>query len=491
MGGLMRDLCVWLFFNNRRAIVRLPRRPGDTCRRGRSRDLCSSLVFGMALFVVGVFASTSVFAKDLDIQKVTSPGGIEAWLVEDHSVPVLSMQFAFRGAGTSHDPVGKQGLARLVSNTMDEGAADLKSEEFQKMLADHSITLRYGASRDVFTGQVKTLTSTRAKALAMLSLSLSQPRFDWEPLGRMRAANQARIKSALSNPDWIAARILNDRTFEGHPYAMNSGGTLSSLEKITTTDLKAFHKKYIGRNNLVVAVSGDITAAALAVILDEVFGELPEVEVADAGADLVLQNQGGIYVHESDIPQTVVEILQPGIDRRDPAYHTAQVMNFILGSSGFGSRLMREIREERGLTYGIYSSFIDLDYFEGMGVSTSTKNENVPEMLSLIGAEWDKMVEAAPSAEEVKGAQDYLIGSLPLSLTSTDKIAGLLLSLQLDDLSVDYLSRRQAAIEAVTPEAVHDVAKRVLDRGKMVTVLVGQPVGIEGAEIIEALPNVE
>jgi len=440
---------------------------------------------------VFVFSSMSVEAKDLDIQKVTSSGGIEAWLVEDHSVPVLSMKFAFRGAGTVNDPEGKQGLVRLLSNTMDEGAGDLKSHEFQKALEDHSITLRYGAARDAFSGNLKTLTSMRAKAFELLKLSLTQPRFDWQPLGRMRAANQARIRSSLSDPDWLAARILNDRTFEGHPYALNSGGTLSSLEKVITTDLKAFHKAFLGKNNLVVAVSGDITAAELSDVLDNVFGGLPEVKLPEAVARIELQNQGAVYVHESDIPQTVVEILQPGIDRNDPDYHTAQVMNFILGSSGFGSRLMQEIREERGLTYGIYSSFVDMEHFEGLGVSTSTKNESVAEMLSLIKAEWDKMVAEPPSTEEVEDARNYLIGSLPLSLTSTDKIAGLMLSLQLDGLPMDYLSRRTVAIKSVTPGAVHDVAKRILDKDKMVTVLVGQPVGIDGAQVVEVLPNVE
>ena len=454
------------------------------------RSLVATLVMTF-LMLAFLFAPSSGFSKDLDIQKVTSPGGIEAWLVEDHTVPVLSIQFAFRGAGTVNDPLDKQGLARLVSNTMDEGAADLKSQEFQKMLQNHSITLRYGASRDVFTGTVKTLTSTRGKALALLSLSLTKPRFDWQPLGRMRAANQSRIKSSLSDPNWIAARILNDRIFEGHQYALNSGGSLSSLERVTTTDLKEFHETFLGRNNLVVAVAGDINAAQLSVILDEVFGSLPVVDLPSKLDNLEIQNAGGIFVHEKDIPQTVVEIMQPGIDRSDPDYHTAQVMNFILGSSGFGSRLMREIREKRGLTYGIYSSLVDMEHFDGLGVSTATKNESVGDMLSLIGAEWNKMVTAPPSPEEIQDAQNYLIGSLPLSLTSTDAIAGLMLSLQLDGLPVDYLSQREEAIKDVTPEHVHEVAKRLLNKDKMVTVLVGRPDGIEGMQKIEALPHVE
>lgn len=454
----------------------------------REMDCFVALLLAMTILLA--FPARADDASLLDIQHIVSDSGVEAWLVEDHSVPVIAMQFSFAGSGAVRNDVAAQGLAQLMSNTMDEGAGDLDAQGFQKLLADHSISLSFQSSRDDFGGALKTLSKNKDQAFALLNLALTAPRFDDEAVARMRKSNQSRIRSSLSNPDWIAARFLNDVAFAGHPYALNSGGTLSSLDAITAQDLQDFHASVIGRNVLKVAVAGDITAAELKAALDNIFGGLPVVE-APPVADLNLKNAGSITVYEKDIPQTIIEIMQRGVDRKDPDYHAAQMMNYVLGSSGFGSRLTEEIREKRGLTYGIYSRFVDMDYFDGLSVSTSTKNENVDEMLSLIAAEFARMRDTGITQEELEDAQAYLIGSLPLSLTSTDRIAGLLLSLYKDDLPIDYLDQREAAIRAMTVDDVNAIAARLLDPNAFVTVLVGQPEGVEPNDIRSEIPNVE
>jgi zinc protease len=444
--------------------------------------------FVLAFSVLSVSAA---HARDklLNIKEVTSPNGITAWLVEDHSVPVIAVEFAFKGTGTAYDPKDLQGLARMASNTMDEGAGSLDAQEFQKELRDLSLTLRFKAGRDQFGGSLKTLTKNKERAFELLNLALTKPRFDKEAVDRMRRANQSRIRSSLSNPKWMAARVLNDKVFEGHPYAMNSGGTLSDLDAITSKELKAFHERAIGKNNLMVSVAGDITEAELGTMLDEIFGDLPDVDVA-ALEPIEVQNAGKVFIYEQDIPQSVIEIMQPGISRTDPNYHTAQVMNFVLGSSGFGSRLTEEIREKRGLTYGIYSYLYELNAMQGLAVSTSTAAENVPEMLELIKAEFTTMASAPITDSELSDAQSYLVGSIPLSLTSTNKIAGLMLSLQSDGLPIDYLDQREAAIKAVTVQDIEKVAKDLLKPDNMTMVLVGKS-GVENAITVEDLPNVE
>ena len=427
--------------------------------------------------------------KFLDIQVVNDKtNNITAWLVEDHSIPVIAMSFSFRGAGAKNDPSDKQGLARLTSNTMDEGAGDLKSQEFQKTLRDLSISLSFSAGRDNFSGDLKTLSQNKEKAFELLKLALTKPRFDEEPVGRMRDSNKSRIKSSLSNPRWIAARLQNDRLFEGHSYAMNSGGTLSSLDKITPDDLREFHKT-LGKNQLVIGVAGDINAEELKKVINDIFSDLPDVEVKET-KKYPLQNAGKTYIYKRDIPQSIIAMAQAGISRDDKDYYAATLMNFILGESGFGSRLMEEIREKRGLTYGIYSYFRRYDEVDTLNVSTSTVNEKVKEMISLIYKEWDKMKSEPVSEEEINDAKSYIIGSLPLSLTSTDSIAGILLSLQLEHLPIDYLDTRAEKINAVKINDILAVSKRILDKDSITTVIVGAPEGIE-AEIITDIPNVE
>jgi len=449
----------------------------------------------ITLLSILMFFPLCAHAALIDIKEVKTAGGITAWLVEDHSVPVISVDYAFRGAGSTLDPQDKQGLARLVSNTMDEGAGDLNAQAFQGELRDRVIDLSFAAGRDHFSGNLKTLTKNKDRAFTLLQMAVTSPRFDSEALRRMVAANQSRIRSSLSDPDWMAARLENDKAYAGHPYALNSGGTLASLDKITTRDLKNFHDTLLGKNNLIVAVAGDITAEDLAKKLDETFGQLPEIKIPTV-PDLTLQNQGKTYLYKQDIPQTVVEILQTGIAQTDPAYHTAQVMNFILGSSGFGSRLTEEIREKRGLTYGIYSGLTTMDHIATLSVSSSTANENVAPMLGLIRTEFDRLKKDPITAEELLNAKTYLIGSLPLSLTSTDRISGILLSLQLDKLPMDYLDRREKAIQATTIENVQTLAQKLLSPENFLTILVGHPKLPEDKaavkiEVIDSLPNVE
>ena len=264
----------------------------------------------IALFVLFIAAPAHAEKPLLDIQRVVSDSGIEAWLVEDHSVPVIAMRFAFADAGSKQNSVDQQGLAQLMSNTLDEGAGELDATKFQKALADHSISLSFSSGRDDFGGSVKTLSKYQDKAFELLKLALTEPRFDEDAVRRMRAANQSRIRSSLSDPEWIAARFLNDVAYAGHPYALNSGGTLSSLEAITAEDLRNYHSAVIGRNNVRVAVAGDMTADDLKAVLDDVFSNLPEVSL-ETPTRTDVQNQGEIVLFEKDIPQQSLRYFSP------------------------------------------------------------------------------------------------------------------------------------------------------------------------------------
>ena len=429
--------------------------------------------------------------KALDIQQVKSPGNIEAWLIEDHALPIIAMKFAFRGAGAVLDPAGKQGLSLMASNTLDEGAGEYDSQAFQKALTDHSITLRFSSGRDDFTGTLQTLTRHKDLAFKLAGLALTAPRFDAEPVARMKNANISRIRSSLSDPEWIAARIMNDAAYDGHPYALNSGGTLTTLNAITPDDLRVFAAERLTRDRLLVSVVGDITADELKTVLDNIFGKLPAKGKIEPPKQVRIQNGGQTVFYSMDIPQTIIMMMQDGLARQDPDYHAAQVMNFILGSSGFGSRLTEEIREKRGLVYGVYTGLDALKYAPSLSLSTSTKNESAGEVLSLIKTEWNRIRDEAVSDKELEDAKSYLIGSVPLGLTSTGQIAGLMLGLQLDGLPPDYLDRREKAIGAMTKDGVQGIARRLLTPDNIATVLVGKPESITPTKTVMELPNVE
>lgn len=446
----------------------------------------------LLLLSVAVLFASSAQAQILDIKDVKSPGGLSAWLVEDHTVPVISLRFAFKGSGAALDPLEKQGLARMLSNTMDEGAGDLNSQKFQQALNDHSISLSFSATRDNFGGSVKTLTKHKDEAFRLLALSLTKPRFDQEAVDRMRQANISRIKGDMTDPDWIAARLMNDTIYNGHPYAMNSGGTLSSLPRITPEDLRAKVKSDLTQDRLVISVAGDITAAELGQLLDKTFGGIEKTSAAAATAgDVKFPAKAQVILFQRDIPQTVVQMSMPGISWIDPDYYAAEVMNFIFGGAGFGSRLMETIREKRGLTYGIYSGLSHSNHANTLAIGSSTRNETVKELIDLATGQMNEMRQTPITAKELKNAVTYLTGSVPLDLTSTDKISGYMMAFQVEGLPKDYLDMRERELKAVTIADVMRVSAHLLSPSQMTTILVGKPEKMTPDTTVKQLPNVE
>ncbi len=447
------------------------------------------------IFILALFAiwTTPVAAEEkiLDIQKVTSEGGVSAWLVEDHSVPVISVSFAFDGAGAILEPADKQGLVQLLSNTLDEGAGNLDSQAFQKTLLDNSITLNFSGGRDSFSGFMNTLTDEKQKAFDLLELALKYPRFDKEPIERMKQANLSRIRSDLSDPNWIASRVTNDRAFDGHPYAQNSGGTLTTLKNLTAQDLRSFVSKELSQDRLLIGVSGDITAEDLSKSLDDIFGELPKTAPNASTPDISLQNKGKTFFYRLKIPQATVQMVLPGIKRDNPDYYPFQVMDQIFGSGGFGSRLTKNIREEKGLAYGIYSYLQRLDKAQLYYITSSTKNETIDELRAGVKEEIIKLRGTLVDSKELKDAKDYIIGSLPLGLTSTSSIAKTLVALQSENLPIDYLDTVRNHIEDITADDIKNVANKILNSDDILTIIAGNPeAGLGEMSLITELPNV-
>lgn len=427
----------------------------------------------------------------LDIKEIRSSGGIKAWLVEDRSVPVISITFAFKDVGTALDPANKQGLVQLVSNTMDEGAGELDSQAFQKELRNNSIRLSFSASRDSFGGRLETLAKNKDKAFKLLKLALTEPRFDKDPLERMKNANIARLRNSMSKPEWRALRLAYHRAFEGHPYAKNSGGTISGIQAVTPQDLETYVKKHLGKDRLFIGISGDIKAQEAQNIIDNIFGQLPDKSKASEIPDVNIQNQSLSTHHPMDIPQTHIQLWHPGISKTDKDYPAAKILNNILGKSGFGSRLMNAAREERGLTYGIYSYFQHFTRADALTITTSTKNEKAGEMMSIITGELEKLKNNGITNQELEKTKSYLTGSLPLNFTSNSAISGTLAQMQLNSLEIDYLDQFIDSIEQVKLAEVNTLLRRFPETEKFTKVYVGQPQGLELPPdiVIQDLPN--
>jgi zinc protease len=432
----------------------------------------------LLLLVVGLLALGPRPASAIDIQPVRSAGGIEAWLIEDHTNPIIAVNFAFRG-GSALDPAGKEGLADMVSGLLDEGAGPLDSMAFQTKLEDLAVSLRFEAGRDTFGGRLATLTENRDAAFDLLRLALTEPRFNAEPVERIRGQILSNLRSQTEDPDTLARQALFAELFPDHPYGRRLDGTEETINAITAEDLRGFAARRLARDNLVIGVVGDISPGELAQALDQAFGKLPERAAPwrlEAAAPRVAKT---VTVVKKAFPQSAIVFAQRGLMRDDPDYYAAYVLNHILGGGGFTSRLYTEVRDKRGLAYSVYSALVPMDFAGLMLGAAGTRNDRADETVKVIQDEWRRMATEGPTAEELDDAKLYLTGSFPLQFSSSDRIGGILTAIQLDDLGIDYLDKRNALIEAVTLEDARRVARTLLDPAGLGFVVVGQPAGIE------------
>ena len=429
----------------------------------------------VAISVFSVFPFAA--AQAVDIQEVVSDKGITAWLVQDDTADLVSMDFLFRG-GSSLDPADKIGLAELVASTIDEGAGELDSAAFRQILDDKSITLSFSAGRDAFSGGFRTLNRYRDEAVDLLRLSLTQPRFDDDPVERIRGQILIGLEREKASPNARAGTTLAKLLFGDDPYGRPGGGTIEGIQAVTTDDLRDFVPRILTKDRLIVGVVGNITPEELGPLLDTAFGDLPDTGAVSNLQPVAAAAEGSVVVLEQNVPQSVVVLAQPGIDRLDEDYYAAHVVNFVLGGGGFGSRLTTEVREKRGLAYSTYSYLVDRQRSSLIIAGVSTRNDAVAQSIDLIKAEWEKLRTQGITAEELQNAKTYLTGSYPLRFTTTSRIAGALTAIQYYGLDIDFIDRRNSYIEAVTLEDANRVAKELYNPEALTVVVVGQPDGV-------------
>jgi zinc protease len=425
---------------------------------------------------LALVALANVPAQAMTIERVVSPAGIEAWLVRESATPLVAMAYSFHG-GSSQDPADKSGLANLASSLLDEGAGGLDSKTFHQRLESHAIELNFRAGRDYFSGSLRSLNEHRDEAFDLLHLALTAPRFEPTVVERIRLQILSGLRRDTTSPNDIASRTWWHAAFPDHPYGRETKGSLDTVPRITVDDMRDYVRRVFARNELKIAIVGDIDAAAAGALIDRAFASLPPNNDLRPVPEATPQGLGRRIVTRINVPQAVVTFGGPGLARDDPDFMAGYIVNHILGGGSFSSRLYREVREKRGLAYGVSDSLV---WFRRAAVvigGTATRADRTGDALAIIEAEVKRMAEEGPTADEMAKAKSFLKGSYALGLDTSSKIAAQLVQIQTDRLGIDYIQRREGLIDAVTIEDAKRAAKRLYGGGLLVTVA-GEPKGV-------------
>ena len=413
---------------------------------------------------------------EVQIQEVTSPGGIKAWLVENHDIPFTALNIRFKG-GTSLDAAGKRGAVNLMTALIEEGAGDLDSQAFAAARDGMAAEFGFSSDSDGVSVSARFLTDTSTQATDLLHLALTTPRFDTDAIERVRGQVLQNIASNAKDPSAIASDLLSHAAFGDHPYGSSGDGTADSVQALTRDDLLAAYHAALARDRIYVAAAGDISAADLGKMLDKLLGDLPATGAAQP-ADVALTAKGDVITQSFPGPQSTISFYQGGITFEDPDYFAATILNEILGGNGFSSRLMDQVREKRGLTYGIDTSLAAYDHGEILAGSVATANDKAAEAMQIIREVWADVAKNGVTQKEVDDTKTYLTGSYPLRFDGNKRIASILVGMQMLGLPVTYRATRNAKVEAVTLADVNRVAASLLTPDNLTFVVVGDAKGV-------------
>ena len=410
------------------------------------------------------------------IEQFVTPGGISVWLVNEPSIPILSLQAAWPG-GSASDPEGFEGLARAVAWMMNEGAGDLDALAFQTRMEDLNMSFGCSPGRDWTSCSARMLTRNADDAMALVALALNDPRFDADPLGRFQRETRVQVERQATNPGFLARDALETQLYPDHPYARDMSA--QSIGALTPALVRNHQQRIMTREGLLVTAVGAITPQELAPLIDDAFAGLPESsDLPDLEPVTLGDPPAAPLTIDLEQPQSLVMFMASGLQRSHPDFFAAYVLNHILGGGGLDSRLMKELREKRGLTYGISTGLEfggQLAAWQGAG---QTKNESAGTFVELTQAELRAMARDGVTQEELDRAKAFLTGAYPLGFDSNAKIASNMMSVRQQKLGVDYFDRRNAAIEAVDLNEVNRVAAEWLAPGRFSFAVVGQPEGL-------------
>jgi zinc protease len=428
----------------------------------------------LALFAAAALVAIAAPALALPkVQKVVSPGGVEAWLMELNDAPLITFRLAFDG-GQFLDPPGKYGTTAMAAYMFDEGAGSYDSAELKTRLTRIAASLGASNSAEYMYVSFATPSAYKDEALELLRLALNAPRFDAEPIARGRAHYLNSVEGQLRSPFYIASQTLRRGLYGKHPLAIDMASMKRGYQSIGVDDIKAQRARLFVREGLKIAVVGNIDAPTLAPLLDKLLGGLP-AKASVAPTPEPEPGAASCQVTDMNVPQAIVQFgsVTPKLTFRQ---RIAWVMLDTIMAEGLSAgRLNRELRERRGLIYGIN---LDQSDFAKFGVFTGAfgaKMTEVPEALAILRRELRRMVDEGPTEEEVAGVKPTQVGRTLLGLDTGAAIASLLLGVQINKQPLTYLDDIGGTIESITRAEVWEVAKLLLNPDRLVVSVVGQP----------------
>jgi zinc protease len=428
-------------------------------------------IIQLACMLMGLAAST---ALALTVDQVVSTNGVRAWLVEEHSKPLIVIRFAFVG-GAAQDPRGKEGLATIVSDLLTEGAGDLSAEAFKEQLSGLGARLSVSSARDAVYGGLETLSGRLGPSAELLKLALVSPRFDPEAVDRVRAQRLTDLALAANIPSSVALDRWYVEAFRGQAYGRPVNGTPESVQRLTNGDVKTQHARLLAKDVLEVVIVGDIGKGAASEILDLIFGDLPaKVQLVPLERVEPRPLQAPVVVTQGQ-PLATAAFGLASLSPDDPDFPALQVLNQVIGSGDFDSRLIEEIRVKRGLTYAIKTSLVSDSVTSVLIGGLSTRNETMGAALAVLRDVLASMARDGPTPAQFENAKRYLTGSFLLDFDSNAKVASSLLAIRLDGHGPGYLRTRNQEIERVTIEDVRRVARDVLKTDRLIVTIVGRP----------------
>lgn len=427
-----------------------------------------------AALALAVLAGAAAPAKaEIVVVPVTSPGGIEAWLYEEHTVPIITVAAAFLGGG-SLDAAGHEGTTGLMTQLLGQGAGALDAAGFATARDDLAVQFGAGVSGDAVMMWATMLAETRDETVTLLRSALTEPRFDPEAVERLRGQVLATIRAGQTDPSTVASQAFYAAAYPDHGYGRPLAGTVESVAAITEEGLRAAWAEALTRDRLRVVVVGAIGPEETGAMLDRLFLDLP---ATGSGFPDVVEPRlaGGTTLIDMDVPQSAVVFGTSGIAVTDPDLMPALVMDYVLGGGSFSSRLVHEIRESRGLTYGVQTGLASGNYGNLYLGSLTSGNDSVAEAVGVLRQEWARMGRDGITEAELAAAKRYLTGAYPLRFDGNGSIASELLGLQVSGRGLDYVRERNDRIDAVTVEDVARVARRLLASQPLTVVIAGRP----------------